>query len=117
MIAIDRGKRTAHTFTAAAVQSRTPLHTTHPVIGQVWRSQTRQARLATFLKAITVHPLDDGRLVGQLLARSRTSDVVDAHLVATAARLGQDILTGDPHHLLRLTAALGATAPVVHSWP
>ncbi|MCP3938147.1 MAG: hypothetical protein GY708_22600 [Actinomycetia bacterium] len=39
-----------------------------------------QARLAAFLKAITIHPLDDGRSVGLLIAQTSTSDAVDARL-------------------------------------
>lgn len=52
-----------------------------------------QARLSAFLKTILVHSLDDGRPVGQLLAQTGTTDLVDAHLVITAERLGRDILT------------------------
>lgn len=117
LISIDRSERTAHAFLTAAARSETALHTTHPVVAQVWRSGPRQARLSAFLKTITIHPLDDGRLVGQLLAQTRTSDVVDAHLVITAARLGHDILTGDPKDITTLSAALGPASPTVHSWP
>ena len=117
LISIDRSEKTAHTFLAAGVRSGTALHTTHPVIAQVWRDGPRQARLAAFLKVITVHPLDDGRTVGRLLARSTTSDVVDAHLVICAVRIGHDILTGDPDDIAPLTALFGPTAPAVHTWP
>ena len=117
LISIDRSEQTAHTFLAAAVRSGTALHTTHPVVAQVWRDGPRQARLAAFLKAITVHAFDDGRPVGRLLAQSNASDVVDAHLVICAVRLGHDILTGDPHDITTLTAMFGPSAPVVHTWP
>lgn len=117
LISIDRSEKTAHTFLAAAVHSGTALHTTHPVIGQVWRDGQRQARLAAFLKVITVHPFDEGRTVGRLLAQSTTSDVVDAHLVICAVRIGHDILTGDPDDIAPLTALFGPTAPTVHTWP
>ncbi len=117
LISIDRGEQTAHTFLAAADRAGTALHTTHPVVAQVWRDGTRQARLAGFLKAITVHAFDDGRPVGRLLAQSSASDVVDAHLVICAVRLGHDILTGDPGDIATLTAMFGPAAPAVHSWP
>ena len=58
LIAVDRGERRAHGFVAAADRSRTPLHTTHPVIAQVWRDGSRQARLAAFVRTLDVHPLD-----------------------------------------------------------
>ena len=117
LISIDRSEKTAHTFLAAADRSGTALHTTHPVVAQVWRHGPRQARLAAFLKAITVHPFDDGRPVGRLLAQSKTSDVVDAHLVICAVRLGDDILTGDQDDIATLTAMFGPAAPAVHTWP
>ena len=117
LISIDRSEKTAHTFLAAAVRSGTALHTTHPVVAQVWRDGPRQARLAALLKAITVHPFDDGRPIGLLLAQSMISDVVDAHLVVCAVRLGHDILTGDPGDIATLTAIFGPAAPVVHTWP
>ena len=83
----------------------------------MWRGGSRQARLAAFLETIVIHPLDDGRSVGQLLAQTKTSDVVDAHVVITAVRLGHDILTGDPDDLTKLSAVLGPASPTVHSWP
>ncbi len=117
LISVDRSERTAHTFLTAAARSETSLHSTHPVVAQVWRNGSRQARLSAFLKTITVHPLADGRPVGQLLAKTNTSDVVDAHLVITAVRLGHDILTGDPDDLTTLTSILGPASPTVHAWP
>jgi hypothetical protein len=117
LTSVDRSERTAHTFLTAAARSEAALHSTHPVVAQVWRNGSRQARLSAFLKTITVHPLDDGRPVGQLLAQTNTSDVVDAHLVITAVRLGHDILTGDPADLTTLTSILGPASPTVHAWP
>jgi hypothetical protein len=117
LISIDRSERTAHTFLTAASRSETVLHTTHPVVGQVWRNGSRQARLSAFLKTITIHPFHDGRPVGRLLAQTKTSDVVDAHLVIIAVRLGHDILTDDPDDLATLTAVFGPAAPTVQAWP
>lgn len=117
LISIDRSERSAHTFLAAADRSGTALHSTHPVVAQVWRDGSRQARLSAFLNTITIHPLDDGRTVGRLLAQTRTSDVVDAHLAISAVRLGHDILTSDLKDLTRLTTVFGPAAPIVHSWP
>lgn len=117
LISIDRSERTAHTFLAAATRSDTNLHTSHAVVAQVWRNGSRQARLSAFLKTITIHPVDDGRPIGRLLAQTDTSDVVDAHLVIMALRLGHDILTGDPDDLRALTAVLGPAGPTVHAWP
>jgi hypothetical protein len=116
LISIDRSERSAHTFLTASARAGTALHTTHPVVAQVWRGP-RQARLSAFLHTITIHPFDDGRAVGRLLAQTKTSDVVDAHLVICAVRLGRDILTGDPDDVTALAAVVGPAAPTVHAWP
>ncbi|HUF99540.1 MAG TPA: hypothetical protein VMM60_15525, partial [Ilumatobacter sp.] len=77
----------------------------------------RQARLARFLQSVVVVAFDDGLEVGNLLARSGTSDVVDAHLVVVAVRRSEPILTGDVHDLESLTAALPERRPAVLTWP
>ena len=117
LISVDRSERTARAFLSAAARSETALHTTHPVVAQVWRSGSRQARLSAFLKTVTIHPLDNGRTVGQLLAQSGTSDVVDAHIVITAVRLGREILSVDPDDLATLASVLGPASPTIHAWP
>ncbi len=117
LVSVDRSERTAHTFLTAAARSETALHSTHPVVAQVRRNNACQAHLSALLETITVHPLDDGRPVGQLLAQTNTSDVVDARPVITAVRLGHDTLTGDPADLTTLTSMLGPASPAVHAWP
>jgi predicted nucleic acid-binding protein len=117
LVSVDRGERVAQEFLAAAVRHNTPLHSTEPVIAQVWRAGSRQTRLARFLGAIAVHPLDDGRTVGAILARSGTTDVVDAHLVSVAIRTGEPILTADVGDIGRIAAALPDERPRVHRWP
>jgi predicted nucleic acid-binding protein len=51
-----------------------------------------------------VPALDAGAAVqiGRLLAASRTSDVVDAHVVLCAREADGSIVTSDPHDLARL---------------
>lgn len=117
LISIDRGEDSARHLLTALARAKVPLHTTHPVVAQVWRSGATQARLAAFLKSVAVHPLDDGRALGQLLARSETNDVVDAHLILLAVRLDDSVLTGDPDDIGRIAEALGATGPTIHPWP
>ena len=117
LISVDRGEDTARSFLTAAVRSHTPLHTTHPVVAQVWRDGAQQSRLAAFVQTSTVHSFDDGVSVGRLLALSGASDVVDAHLVVLALRLGDGILTGDTDHLATISAPLGPAAPTIHPWP
>ena len=116
LISVDRGERATR---GVLLNGRVPqrLHTSHPVVAQVWRDGARQARLASFLKHVTIHPLDDGPAVGRLLARSGTSDVVDAHLVALAMRLKDEILTADHRDLKAISDALGSKGPPIRRWP
>lgn len=117
LVSVDRGDRSAQEFLAAAVDRGTPLHSTQPIVAQVWRDGARQARLVRLLTAISLHALDDGRVVGAILARAGTHDVVDAHLVSMAVRLGEPILTGDVDDINRLVDALPSHRPRVHHWP
>ncbi len=80
------------------------LHTTHPVLAQVWRDPARQANLARAARYFDVHPLDDSASVGRRLAASGTSDVVDGHLTVVAESLGTFILTTDPDDMTKLGA-------------
>lgn len=80
------------------------LHTTHPVLAQVWRDPPRQANLARATRCFEIHALDDAVTVGKRLAASGTSDVVDAHLVTVAEALGTFILTTDTADMTRLGA-------------
>ena len=117
LISIDRDEEPARALVTALQRRRIALHTTDPVVGQVWRNGARQARLSAFLKTVEVHPLDDGRAVGLLLARSGTSDVVDAHLVVLAIRLRDSILTGDDADLTTIADSLPSNRPTIQLWP
>ena len=117
LISLDRGEEPARVLLSALQRHRVALHTTDPVVAQVWQSGARQARLASFLRTIEVHPLDDGRAVGLLLGRSATNDVVDAHPVVLALRLRDSILTGDPSDLNQIADSLGPDRPTIDSWP
>ena len=80
------------------------IHTTHPVLAQVWRQPARHANLARAVRLLEVHSLDNAVPVGRRLARSGTSDVVDAHLAVVAERLGTFILTTDSDDMTALEA-------------
>jgi hypothetical protein len=117
LISVDREEEPARALITALQRRRIALHTTDPVVGQVWRNGARQGRLSAFLKTVKVHPLDDGRAVGLLLARSGTSDVVGAHLVVLAVRLRDSILTGDKADLTTIAGSLTSNRPTIQLWP
>jgi predicted nucleic acid-binding protein len=115
LVSLDRGDHRALAFAKAAVP-RAPLVTSHGVVAQVWRDGSRQARLSRFLRSIEILPLDNGARIGALLRQSRTSDVVDAHVLDLAIQHGQPILTADVDDLTRLRDRVGAAVDVI-PWP
>ena len=118
LVSIDRGEESARTFLTSSSRRAEPLHTTAAVAAQVWRNGSTQARLAKALRAMTVHPFrsEDFAPVGEILRRSGTSDVVDAHLVVVAVRLGQNIITADEEDFTTLTGHLSDSPPRVLRW-
>lgn len=118
LIAIDRGTETGKVLLANADRLTEPLHTTAPVAAQVWRNGGRQARLTRALRFMTLHPFlpGDVGVVGEILRRSGTADVVDAHLYVVAERIGHDILTSDTDDFASLRTAAGPSAPQVLAW-
>jgi hypothetical protein len=108
LIALERNERPMWArLKAASLAGELP--TTHGgVLGQVWRSGPRQARLAQALHGVDVHPLDQalGRAAGELLRATATSDVIDAAVVLLAAD-GDEIVTLDRKEFEVLVAASG----------
>ena len=78
------------------------------VVGQVWRGDSRQARLARALDGIDDRPIDEplGRAAGILLGKAGLADVIDAVVVLISSD-GDDIVTSDRDDFRRLVAASG----------
>ena len=76
------------------------------VLAQASRSP-RQVQLRRLVAGCEVVPLleADAHRVGELLARAKTSDVMDASVVELAARRAADVVTSDPKDIRRLVAA------------
>jgi hypothetical protein len=81
--------------------------TTAPVVAQVSRSP-EQAQLRRILRGCDVLAFAPGEShgVGSLLAKDGTADVVDAHLVLTAAARSATVLTSDIEDLRHLAGRL-----------
>jgi hypothetical protein len=105
LIGVDRTGRQVGALLRIAQRERIPVRTSAAAVAQVWRSGSRQANLARTLTGVGVDALDHdvGRRIGDLLGRSRTTDVIDAH-VALVANAGDTILTSDVTHIRRLMA-------------
>ena len=78
------------------------------VLAQAWRGNS--PILALLIRSCVVEPYDEprARRAGELLAKSRTADVVDATVALGAVLRGDTILTSDREDLARLVAAAGA---------
>ena len=113
-IAFEKGDIRLRARLMAARRLGLRLTTSAPVVGQVWRDGREQALLASLIAAVDAHVPDGlaARRAGELLAKAKTRDVVDA-LLALRARDGDTVLTSDPDDLRRLVAAAGIHAQVV----
>ena len=115
LIALERNDRAMwRRLKAATIAGSVPL--THGgVVGQAWRGGgPRQALLVRTLAGVDVRPLDDalGRAAGELLARSKGSDVIDAALVLLAD--DQDwIVTSDVDDIEPLAVAAGSDVELI----
>ncbi len=95
LISIDRNRRRLAALMYAALEADQVLRTSEAIIAQVWRSPT-QANLSSALKAMEVHSdFGNGRHIGELLAKTGSSDPIDAHLAMLARRINEPILTSD----------------------
>jgi hypothetical protein len=115
LIALERGDRAMWRRAKAAwIAGEVPM--THAgVVGQAWgKGGPRQALLAKALAGIDVRVLDEmrGRAAGELLARTRRSDVIDAALALLACD-GDVVLTSDPKDLGPLVKAMGSHVEIV----
>ena len=93
---------------------RVPL-TNGGVVAQVWRGGNgKQVSIARLLASAHVIPVDNelGRRAGQLLARTGTSDAIDASVICLAHD-GDDVLTSDPADLQALARAAGVHVDLI----
>jgi hypothetical protein len=113
-IAFEKGDAVVRSRLAAARRLGIEIATTSPVVGQVWRDGRRQALLAGLVSGTLVHAPDvaAARRAGEILAKSKLEDVVDA-LVAGLARDGDIILTSDSKDIRALLVAGGTRASIV----
>ena len=113
-IAIEKRDRRVGAMLRVLQQRRVPIRTSSAVVAQVWRDGRKQALLARVLSGIDARALapGDDRRTGELLALSKTDDVIDAHL-ALEVEAGDWVLTGHPGDVGHLLEARGVEAVVV----
>jgi hypothetical protein len=110
LIAVDRDDRRMVVLLARARETRARVTIPATALAQAIRRPERQVRLARLLRQPTTDVVELGRVdatnVGRLLAASGTTDIVDAHVVISARRSGQRVVTSDPVDLRRLDATI-----------
>ena len=110
LIALDRGDRRVLVLLARAAERRLRVTVPATALAQAIRRPAAQVRVARLIRQAStdVAALDrsDATRTGLLLAASRTSDIVDAHVVICARRAGQPVLTSDADDLKHLDPEL-----------
>ena len=110
LIALDRGDRRVLALIERAKERGVQITVPATALAQAIRNPARQARLARFIRQVGTKlvALDgpDATATGLLLARTGTSDVVDAHVVVCAQRAGQAVVTSDPGDFRRIAPEL-----------
>ena len=113
LVAIDRRNRLIGAQLRVLQRQGAPIRVSSAVVGQVWRDGRKQANLARVLAGVGIEALgkDDGKRIGELLARSGSADIVDAHVALITAHADL-VLTSDPSDIRRLLQARGVSARV-----
>ena len=109
LIALERNDRAMWRRLKSALQRNEITMTHGGVLGQAWRGRgPRGALLSVALASVDVRSLDEdlGKRSGELLARAKKNDVIDAALVLISTD-GDVIATSDPDDLEPLARAAG----------
>lgn len=110
LIAIERKDRRVLTLLARAKERGMRVTVPATVLAQVLRAPARQALVSRMIRqaGTDLVALDgpDATAVGLLLARTGTTDIVDAHVVVCARRAEQPVITSDPVDLRRIAPDL-----------
>jgi hypothetical protein len=114
LVAAERGDREVWADHRVRLEVGAVPVTTAPVIAQVSRSP-RQVQLRRFLRGCDVAPFvaEEVHGVGTLLGAAGTSDVVDAHVVRVAEKLGASVSTADVEDLSRLADHADRGVPII----
>jgi predicted nucleic acid-binding protein len=101
LIALERRKASALALLRVCRQARVRITVPAAVVAEWWRG-THSA----LLEAVELEPLSPrlAKAAGELLARAKRSDTIDATVIVSAALRGDLVVTDDPHDLKRLAA-------------
>jgi predicted nucleic acid-binding protein len=113
LIAAEKNALSFWAIWKRAIERHTRVTLPAVVLAQVWRGNSPV--IARLLPGCEIEPMDEvsAKHAGELLAKSRTADVIDAAVVLGAVARGDGILTSDPADVRRLVAAAGSKIRVV----
>ena len=105
LIAIERRDRVMLAYLTSALGSGARITVPSPVVSEWWRG--RRGPAARILDAVLIEPLSPSlaKLVGETLHLVGDASLVDAVVVASAARRGDVVLTSDVNDLTRIRDA------------
>ncbi len=110
LIALERKDRRVLTLIARAKELGARLTIPATALAQAVRNPATQVLLSRLIRQASTDlvALDgpDATMVGLLLARTATADIVDAHVVLCAQRTAQPVITSDPGDLRRIAPGL-----------
>jgi hypothetical protein len=114
LVAADRSDRTIWAEHRIRLEAGVIPQVPAPVVAQASRS-SRQAQLRRLLRGCDVAAFaePDAHKAGRLLARSKTSDIVDAAVVVLAIAHAAEIVTADRADITHLLVAARASLPIV----
>lgn len=101
LIALERRRASALALLRVCRQARVPITIPASVVAEWWRGSH-----AALLESASLEPLTPAlaKAAGELLARAKRSDAIDATVIVSAAQRGDVVVTDDPHDLERLAA-------------
>lgn len=113
LVAVERQSFEVRQLLERSKRKGVAVSTSAAVVGQIWRDGARQVNLVRAIRGVKVRALDEmmGRRVGELLAASRTADVIDAH-IALLTGDGDLVVTSDPDDIRRLLNTRGIQAVI-----
>lgn len=110
LIALDRQDRRILALVARAKELGMRVTVPATALAQAIRNPAKQAVLSRLIRQVGTDLIvldgPDATALGLLLARTGTSDIVDAHVVICAQRAGQPVVTSDAEDLRRLAPQL-----------
>jgi hypothetical protein len=101
LIALERRKASALALLRVCRQARVAITIPAAVVVEWWRGTH-----AALLESAYLEPLSPAlaKAAGELLARARRSDAVDATVIVSAAQRGDIVATDDPADLIALSS-------------